>query len=79
METKEIILYCYECGKRLINTHVVSYNTYTGEPKRVDGVCPSGLCGHHGINHEYNKKWYSAFISKRKCIKCNETIYFGGI
>ena len=53
--------YCKKCGSKLIKKETNEYNKKTGKINYVL-VCPSGICGHTGIGHEWKEKL--SFIEK---------------
>lgn len=65
-------MFCSRCGKELImNNEDNNYDTETGELvhsiKLVNLACPTGLCGHTNIHHNYQSHFLGFFA---KCTKC---------
>lgn len=63
--------YCHKCGKKLIKSHITGYRTDTGY-KIFHMQCPSGLCEHTGISHDYIYPFGLEIIFNGKCKKCGE-------
>lgn len=59
--------YCINCGKKLIPNGVLNFDEQTGKPI-LKMICPSNICGHEGVNHEWTNL---TFFDLSKCKKCN--------
>ena len=75
--------YCNVCGARLVPDKIKSqYNTMTGEKEIINiGLhCPTDLCEHFGIKHDYEsvkQNWFVAIFSNvvvRNCRKCGAAV-----
>ena len=62
-------MYCHKCGKELIIGKMIGYDSRNGS-QVFEQVCPSGECGHFGINHDYRRKYFWSWF---RCIKCGST------
>lgn len=60
------IKFCTTCGKDMALKKVAYYERYTGEPVHFV-ECPSGICEHSGVKHDYKK---DNFFSHPYCTKC---------
>jgi len=62
--------HCSRCGLRLAGKPNGHYSTSTRE-EDMSLYCPSLLCGHAFINHNFTKSG----VLHRTCTKCNDKIY----
>lgn len=66
--------YCNICGLELIKIEDNGFDTKTGE-KNVKLVCPSDICCHYGVEHDYQD---SFFTNGTRCSKCKKLLYIMG-
>lgn len=73
--------FCGVCGEKLVNSSgkaiLEQFNSETGERKSSDEInagylaCPSGRCGHWGIDHKWQHPNLIAMIFGNNIARCS--------
>ena len=68
--------FCNKCGSLLLSELTDDFDMKTGEQNRVK-VCPTSICGHYGVQHDWKpvKGWFCA--GDWECSKCHAYTYAG--